>query len=243
MFENVDIQNQLIRFRNKSRKMEDNLISEANRILQNDLFAEKKILENLKQYNKAFEKLDEEDIDDDLIFTPIEIKQISVIYRLKFLDSKLYKPEIPYEAVLKIKELNEKFHKEIKFFKILAPHSGFTEKEPVYDSLLFAATNYDNYYLIHRWGKQLKWDRKFKFWPLRNFETLVLTVVVTTLIITMSLPTALITLDPKAEYWSGYRAAAFFHLLIFNFGVTVYVTFAFAKNLSSSVWNRYRDFD
>jgi hypothetical protein len=62
------------------------------------------------------------------------------------------------------------------------------------------------------------------------------------LLLDLALPTRLITLDHSANYWSGYRAAAFFHLLIFNFGVTAYLTFAFAKNFSSSVWNRYTDF-
>jgi len=69
------------------------------------------------------------------------------------------------------------------------------------------------------------------------------TIILVTFIITMSLPINLITLDPSADYWSGYRAAAFFHLLIFNVGVVVYTTFAFSKNFSSTIWNRDRDFD
>jgi hypothetical protein len=108
---------------------------------------------------------------------------------------------------------------------------------------MFVKTNDDNYYLALCWGKALKESRKLKFLHLRSFETLVMAILVTTFILTMCLPTQLITLDHKAEYWSGYRAAAFFHLLIFNFGVTVYFTFTFAKNFSNTVWNRYRDFD
>lgn len=243
MFKDVDIKQQLILLRNKSRKEEDRLISEANRILKKDLFAEEKILANLKQYNRSFEKLDEEDLDPALVFTPAEIRRVSIYYRLKFLDSKFFKPEIPYEAILKIKVLNGEFHKEIKSFKVLTPHESFMDKNTKLEAILFAKTNYDNYYLIHKWGNELKWYRKLVFWPLRNFENLILTVLTFTLILAVSLPTHLITLDKKADYWSGYRAAAFFHLLIFNLGVTAYITFAFAKNFSSSVWNRYKDFN
>jgi hypothetical protein len=243
MFENIDIKYELTRLRDRTHRAEDRLIDEANRILRKDLFAEKKILENLSHYNQTFEKLDEENLDEELVFTVSEIRQVAVTCRLKFLESKLFKPEIPYEAVLKIKKLNDEFHKDIKEFKILAPHECFMERNVSLDAMIFAETNSGNYYLVHRWGRPLKWHRKLKYLPLRSFETLVVTLLVTTFIITMSLPTALITLDHKAGYWSGYRAAAFFHLLIFNFGVTAYITFAFAKNFSSSVWNRYKDFD
>lgn len=243
MFEGVDLGNQLLRQRTRRGKEEERLLAEANRVLKEDLFAEDKILENLRQYNQAFEKLDEEDVDKELIFSLSEIRQVAVTYRLKFLDSGLFKPEIPPEAHLKIEELNRELYKELKYFKILAPAESFTGASQGLNAMFFIETNYDNYYLVHRWGNKLKWNRKLKSWPLQRFENLVLTVALITLVITLALPTHLITLDEKAEYWSGYRGAAFFHLLIFNMGVTVYFAFTFAKNFSTTIWNRYRDFD
>lgn len=242
MFEGTDIEQELIRLRQGMRSEEDKLLSEAKRILKKDLFTDAKILENLTQYNRAFEVIDEEDVDAELIFTLAEIKKLAVLYRLKFLDSKLYKLEIPYEAVLKIKYIDEKYNKEIKLFKILSLPEFFTTGASKTSAVLFAKTNYDNYYLVHRWGNNLKRSRLLKFWPLRYFENLFLSILAITLIITLSLPTRLISLDPHAVYWSGYRAAAFFHLLIFNMGVTTYFTFAFSKNFSSSIWNSERDF-
>jgi len=242
MMGDADLKNELNYLRNKTRKGEDTLVSEAKKILKQDLFAEKKILENLKLYRTSFEVLDEEDLDSDEVFTLAEIKNIAVRYRLKFLDSGFFKPPIPRECNLKREYLNEKFQKEIKDFSVLAPYENFTDVNAQNQSVVFVKTNYDNYYLVYSWGKTLKENRKLKFLALRNFETLVITIVLITLIIAVSLPTRLITLDHKATYWSGYRAAAFFHLLIFNFGVTVYFTFAFAKNFSSTVWDRYRDF-
>lgn len=238
----MNVEEQLIYQRKKSRNTDEHVLSEARRILKQDLFAENKILGNLKQYNKNAEVINEEDVSEKTIFSISEIKQTAVLYRLKFLESKLYKPEIPYEAVLKIKHLNQKFHKDLKYFYILSVPNSFVDKANNSEAFLFSKTNYDNYSLIHHWGEKLKGNRKLKFWALRNFENLMFTVALVTLIITLSLPTRLITLDPKAEYWSGFRGAAFFHLFIFNMGVTAFIAFTFSKNFSSSIWKSEKDF-
>jgi hypothetical protein len=242
MFDKVDIKTGLIKLRDKNRNEGDELIKETKRILNNDLFAEKKILENLTKYSKSFLLLDEEDIDANLIFTEGDIKKMAVTYRLKLLDSKLYKTEIPYEAVLRIKYLNGTYGKDLREFRILTTAESFAKKESKDNAVLFAKTNHDNYYIVHRWGHELKWSRKLRYWPLRSLETLVLTIMIFTLVITMSLPTALISLDPRITYWSGFRLAAYFHLLIFFSGFTAFYAFAFTKNFSSSVWNKQNDF-
>jgi len=238
----VDLESELARFKTKTRSKEDDLLNEANRILSNDLFSEKKILDNLKHYKNSFELVNEEDVDAGMIFNASEIKKIALDYRLKFIDSKYFKPEIPYEAVLKIKHINLQYHKELKGFKILAPLEAFKDKELKQPSILFAPTDLGNYYIIHKWGEDFKWHRKIISWPLKNFDHLFGTVLIYTLIVTLSIPTPLITLDATATYWCGYRAAAFMHLLIFHCGVTAYITFAFGKNLSSITWNHYKDF-
>ena len=238
----IDINNELTKLKDKTRSKEDDLIHEANRILAQDLFSEKKILNNLKHYNNSFDIIDEEDISSELIFKVSEIKKIALDFRLKFIESKFFKTEIPYEAILKIKHINTTYKKDIKGFKILAPIAAFKEDKLTKSSILLAPTNYGNYCVIHTWGEPLKWYRKIASWPLKNFDNLFKTVLLYTLIITLSIPTPLITLDSTATYWSVYRAAAFMHLLIFHLGVTVYITFTFAKNLSSIAWNHYRDF-
>lgn len=243
MFKEIDLKDKLLRLSGKTRSGGDLLVSEAQRILNQDLFTENKILGNLVRYNRSFELADEEDLESDLIFSLKEIKEICLHYRLKFLDSKSFKAPIPYEAVLKIKHLNAKFDKDLKEFKMLAQAEVFSKKNSVAGGLLFVKTNHDNYYLVHQWGNKMQWYRKLRYWPMRCFENLFVSIIITTLIIAVSLPIELITLDRKADYWSGYRVAAFFHLLIFNMGVAVYTTFAFTKNFSSSIWNREQDFD
>ncbi len=241
-FEKSNVQKELNKYRLQRQGQEDSLIKEANRILSADLFSEKKILEHLVQYNSTFELVSEEDVPSNLVFTLQEIKWICISLRLKFLDSKQYANDIPNEAILKIKKFNARFGKELTHFKILSTASSFKKKEDS-ETLLFAKTYGNNYFLIHQWGNRLKWHRKLRFWYLRSFENLFLTLIGVTLLIDLILPTSLITLDKKAEYFSGYRAATFFHLLIFNTGVTAYAFFAFGKNFSGSIWNRHNEFD
>lgn len=243
MFDKVDLGKSLKHVRAKHLSNEDKLLLQAQSFLKEDLYSEKKILEHLSQYNRTFEDLDENLIDNEDLFHPSEIKKMAVTYRLKFLETKYFKPEIPFEAIVKIKHLHYLNKKEIRTFRILAPTENFSDKNSQASSLLFAKTNNENYFLVHQWGKDLSWFRKIAYLPLRKFENLVTTVFLFTLLLTLSLPTPLITLDDTAQYWSGYRAAAFFHLLIFNFGVTVYFTFTLAKNFSTAIWNQYKDFD
>jgi hypothetical protein len=242
MFAPLSIQNELQKHKLKSRKEEDKVLQEVNKILYQDLLSERKILANLKHYSKSFEVINEEESEEKYIFTLSEIKKIAVGLRLRFLDSSYFKGEIPYEAVLKIKDINTAQGKDLKQFKILTSFRSFNNRRNTEEKLLFVTTNSNNYYLLHRWGIPLKWYHKLLSWPLRNFETLVITLLACTLILTLSLPTGLISLDPKAEYWSGWRIATFFHLFIFSMGVAAYITFAFSKNFHSSMWNSNKDF-
>lgn len=242
MKKKVSIANQLLITKKKTAKPEDVVIHEVQRILNNDLFHEKKILSHLKLYNKSFELVDEEDVEQQKIYSNATIKHIATEYRLKFLDSQHLKKEIPYEAVLKIKYLNTYYRKDLKNFKILAPVENFRNLKKDVSLLLFAPTNHGNYYLIHHWGEELKWNRKLLSWPMKRFENLFITLACIAGILAVSLPTRLIWLPQHADYWGMYRLGAFFHIFIFSMGVTAYITFAFGKNFSSSTWNSVQDF-
>lgn len=243
MISRVDIEKELSTVRLKTRSEEDSLIREADMILHNSAFNKKNILDNLKNYNQSFEVLDEEDVDQKLIFKLSEIKEIAINYRLRFVNSPAYKHEFPYEAILKIESLNHTHKKSLKGFKLLGTSQFFGKKQAKDEALLFAPTNLGNYCLVHRWGKALPGSRKVRNWPIKNIETLFVSLIIITLLITLSLPTYLITLDRKATYWCAYRIGIFFHLFIFNMGVTAYITFAFSKNLSTSIWNSDQEFE
>ena len=234
----ISISEQLHNKRINTAKQEDKIIDEVNKILNRDLFHEKKILNHLQLYNKSFELLDEEDDHGYDVFDTKTIKDIAINYRLRFVDSQHYKKDIPYEAVLKIKHLNSAFKKDLKGFKIMATSNSFKTKNADQSVLIFAPTNHGNYCLIHQWGSDLKWNRKATSWPMKKFETLFCTIAFVSMILAISLPTRLIWLPEHSDYWGMYRVGAFMHILIFNMGFTTYAVFAFGKNFSSSNWKR-----
>lgn len=244
MKKEISIAEILLKRKIKHAKHEDRVIDEVYSILNRDLFHEKKVLSNLTLYNRSFEQIDEDDADVLDIFAEKDIKEICIAYRLRFIDSQFYKKEIPYAAILKIKDLNVRYRKDLKGFKILAPIESFRSDGKEKELLLLAPTNNGNYCLIYKWGSPLNRNRKLLFWPLRRFENLLITVVLVTALITMSLPPDLmlmrmmsLTSEIDLSYWSMHRLAAYFHILIVNMGFTAYLTFAFTNNFSSASWN------
>lgn len=243
MFQHLQIAQELERTRKKARTAEEDLLNETRRILNNDLLSDKKILLNLGRYSATMHVIEEEDVDALAIYTSTEIKKVSVNYRLKFLESANYKPEIPYEAILKIKWLDSEFGKELKDFRVLAPAEEFRKKQSDKNALLFVKTNHENFYLVHLWGSPLPWTRRVKYWPVRNFESLATAIILYSLALAAILPTWAITLDQKATYWCGYRGGVFFHLLIFNSGFSVLFLLSYFRNFSCNLWDRKNDFD
>ncbi len=237
MFDRINIQSELMKQKRKSFQKTDFVLDEVNKILKADLYKEHNILSNLKSYNKTFALLDEEGLNETFIFRKKDIKDISIKYRLRFVDSQAFKGDFPYEAILKIKDLNKQQGKDLEGFKLLTPPSVLKDKNNAGQLLLFAPTVYGNYYLIHVWGQELKWSHKILSFPLRNFETLGCCLILLALITDLCIPTRHITLDRDATYWCGYRIAVFFHLLIFYSGFTVYTLFGFNKPFSGSVWD------
>lgn len=238
MFDQVSLEQVLRSTRKRIRKSEDQLLVEANKILTEDLFSEEKVLENLTRYNHSFELMSERDCEQENLYTLLEIKEVAVKYRLRFLDSAEHKMDFPYEAILKTKDLNRRFSKELKAFKVLAEAGAFKQQGNSFSYSLFVRTNGDNYYLIHSWGEKIRKSRKIKYWFLQSFERLVASIFIFTLCVTLCLPTQLITLDHSADYWSGYRGGVLFHLMFFFSGFTAYFLLAFAVPLSNTSWDR-----
>lgn len=236
MFTQSNIFNELVKLNQRSLREEDLIIEEVNKIYSDSLFNKRDLLNNLSNYNNSFSLLNETDIETKNIFSLKALKKICVRLRLKFLDIEDFKGAIPYEAQLKINSLNKLQGKDLKVFKILADEKSFAKENVNAGFALFARTVYGNYYLIHSWGGKLKWYKKITAFPLRNFESLVLSLICFTLIVTLSLPTYLITLDKSATYFCNYRIGVYFHLLIFFGGFSAYYIVGFKKGFSESCW-------
>ena len=216
---------------------EDKLILEAKKVLIQSRLTEKNVLDNLKFYKSSYEFLDEEEVVVQKVFSLQQIRSTAIKLRLRFLPSQAFEGEIPYEAVLKIKDLNTVHRKELKHFKILSTKSFFSNHDSTEQAMLFAQTLYGNYYHIHTWGKTEEKNRKLKMFPLRNFETFGLCLLVFTLIETLLISNRYLSTDWRAGYFSMYRAAAFFHMLILNAGLLVFLLFGFNCNFSEHIWD------
>ncbi len=161
-----------------------------------------------------------------------QIKAICIDYRLRFLDSKYFKGELPYEAVSKIKALEKRHKIEVKGFKIIAPSKLF-KLENADDPLLFAPIGNGYYYLVHKWGNDLNPIRKWLMMPFKNFENLVFTTLVASFLATLLVPDGLFT--------NGMTASEFWMIFFFMFksvaAVVIYYGFAAGKNFNTAIWD------
>ena len=228
---------ELMSLRDK-RKEEDMVIEEVRSIIRRSMIYSKQVLQNLDLYQQTYQMLDDEEIDHQFVFTANEIEKVAIKYRMCFLDIVYFKKEIPTVAEIKIEYLNEIYCKQLSGFKILSYRECFTHSNSKKNyGILFVPTLNGHYYLIHQWGDPVPVARKWLYFPLQNFETLAVSLMVFTLLVDLILPTRLITLDRTATYWSGYRVGVYFHLLIFFGGLSVFFIVGFFKNVSKNIWN------
>ncbi len=159
------------------------------------------------------------------------IKKICIDYRLRFLDSRYFKGNIPQDAISKIKQLEKEHETNLKGFKIVAPSKLFKLKDKN-DPLLFVPLGNDYFYFIDKWGNDLHPLRKALMWPFKNIVNLTLVVFLISYLVTLMFPLRLFT---KTTF--GYE---FWILLFFMFksiaAVVIFYGFAKGKNFSNAIW-------
>ena len=95
-------------------------------------------LKNINKKNDgSVNILDFDKMDSNNIFHSSTIKKICVKYRLRFLDSELFKGEYPQNITKIIRGLENKHNTKLKNFMIMAPSKLFKIKSPD-DPILFA---------------------------------------------------------------------------------------------------------
>lgn len=112
--------------KHRSREIsEADLLDEIKNILDRDNQKDESVQNQLQaSSNKDHNTFDIDLLETDRIFHLDHIKAICIDYRLRFLDSKLFKGSIPYEAVIKIKALEKEHNTVIEGFKIMAPSNS-----------------------------------------------------------------------------------------------------------------------
>ncbi len=171
-------------------------------------------------------------LDKNRIYHINQIKAVCINYRLRFLDIKYFKNKIPVEALNQIELLEKEHNNSISDFKIMAPSKLFRLMRKD-DPLLFAPLGNGYFYLIHKWGSDLKPLRKILMWPLKNIKNLFITILSLTLILTLITPQNLFTKNPSSS--------TFWLLYFFNLKAVMFVFFFYGismgKNFSKFIWN------
>jgi hypothetical protein len=171
-------------------------------------------------------------LETDRIFHINQIEKVCTDYRLRFLNSSIFKNEIPEEAISEIRSLEKNHATKLEGFKIMAPSKAFNLK--IYDDpLLFAPIGNGYYYLIHKWGNDLAWYRKYAVMPFKN--------VVNFLFFCFAVSILLTFLTPENKL---SRSVSFAPIIIFLFlfksiiSVITYYFFMMGKNFNNMIWNR-----
>lgn len=180
-------------------------------------------------------------LDPERIYTVEQIKNLCTDYRLRFLDARYFKGEIPREAILEIKKLEKEGGQALEHFKIVAPaplfHLEYKDKDPI----LFLPLGQGRYYLIHKWGRDLHPLRKALVFPFRNFKSLLFSVAGLAALIVMSIPSS-VMMGPLDQGSLAIRVIFFFYLFIAFSALTALYGFSRMKNFNSVLWNsRYKD--
>lgn len=232
LLKKTNIEKKLRRFKNKTISQDD-ILRDVEQILKQDSQKEETILNTLKTSNSTVENNFIFDLlESDKIYHIDTIKGICIDYRLRFLDTKYFKNEIPYAAITKIKELEKVHDITINGYKIIAPSKLF-KLENADDPLLFAPIGNGYYYLIHKWGNDLSPMRKWLMMPFRNFENLVFTTVMVSFLATFLIPDGLFSKqNTSAEFW-----LTFFFMFKTVGAIVIYYAFASGKNFNTAIWN------
>ncbi len=181
---------------------------------------------------KQFNDFNLDKLDNDKIFHLNTIRKICIDYRLRFLDIKYFKGEIPSEAIDKIKQLENDHNKNLNNFKIMAPSIMFRLKKTD-DPLLFVPLGDNYFYLIHKWGNDLAPLRKIRMWPFLSIKNLLFTLLFASYIITLITPMSIFTNNPdSSDFWI---------LFLFMFkavvSIVLFLGVALGKNFNPKIWN------
>lgn len=224
---------EVLRKQKEKKSSSQQIIHQVKAVLEKNQLHREAIAIRLKNGNSAGENDFNIDLlESDKIYHIEHIKTICIDYRLRFLDSRFFKGEIPEEGISKIRKLETRHHTEVKGLKILAPSKLF-KLEDKDDPLLFAPIGNDYFYLIHKWGNDLHPLRKILMWPFKNIVNLTLLVVIASYLVTLLVPEGLFSKkNTSAEFW-----IIFFFMFKCLASIVIFYGFALGKNFSPAIWN------
>jgi hypothetical protein len=223
-FNTVDLQQKL----QQIKVADTGLLEEVNALLKEEEEVESAILNRIKRGSITGEDFQASSpLKEERVYTLEQIRKLCIIYRLRFLDSKAFKGEIPYEAIRKIKKLEQQWGLELNNFKIVAPKKLFHLEDKNSDPLLFVQLSENRFYFIHKWGGEINAFRALLAFPLRSFMNMFWFLVGVAFVFSLLIPTASIDVF----------AFLFVHSFIAICGLTSMLVFSLRENFSNIEWD------
>ena len=175
-------------------------------------------------------------LETDKIYNINAIKKVCVDYRLRFLDLKFFKNALPQEAKDKIEGLEKQHNTSLTDLKVMAPSALF-RLESTDDPLLFVPLGNEYFYLIHKWGNDLKPLRKIRMWPFKNIWNLLMAILLVSFFATLMTPYQVFTKTPTSStFWMLY-----FFMFKAIASIVLFYGFALGKNFNPAIWNNRYD--
>jgi hypothetical protein len=232
LLSNVNLEKQLLSLRDKTMR-QDAILQEVQLLLTENQDKRNKISENIKRGTNE----DENDFNFDLletnkIFHIHQIKTICVDYRLRFLDSSLFKNTIPEEAITKIDYIQKQHNTTLAGFKIMAPSKAF-HLVNYDDPMLFAPIGNGYYYLLHKWGDEFNTTRKWLVSPIKNLTNFTVFSIIISILLTLIIP-----ISNLGKTIPMAKIIVFLFVFKSIIAVFLYYFFMLGKNFNSEIWQR-----
>jgi hypothetical protein len=187
-----------------------------------------------KKNNDKFNRLKFDKMESKNIFHKNTIKKICVRYRLRFLDSNLFKGEYPKNITRIIRDLESKHDTNLINFMIMAPSKLFKIKSPD-DPILFVPIGNDYFYLVHKWGKEFNKFRKLMVLPFKNIDNLTIFSILVSVFFALGSNLVMPSLTSSEVFILFLFLVKGFIFIFF------YMFFLTRKNFSESIWNSKYD--
>ena len=232
LFEKTNIQEKL-QTRQLKISDENQILAQVKALFENDSASREEIKSKINSVsNVNSNAFDLDQLESNRIFHISAIKSICVDYRLRFLDSNLFKNNIPEEAISKIKNLEKEHNTQLNGFKIMAPAKLFKLKNAD-DPLLFVPIGNNYYYFIHKWGNDLSPFRKLSMLPFKNLINSIVAMILISILTTMILPVSKFGPDNL----DLVKFISFLFVFKSYCAIFLYYSFWKGKNFSSVIWN------
>jgi hypothetical protein len=230
----VNLFEELLQERNKQISTNE-LTSLLKNIWTKEDYKKERITQSLKDTNNgSFNQLKFEEMETKNIFHKDTIKNICVRYRLRFLDSNLFKGEYPKNITKIISDIEKKHDTNLNNFMIMAPSKLFKIKSPD-DPILFIPIGNNYYYMIHKWGEEFNYLRKLLVLPFKNIDNLTIFSVLVSVFFAL-LGKLFIPSLTSSEVFILFLFLVKGFIFIF-----FYTFFLTRKNFSESIWNSKYD--